>query len=55
MNRFVEWYRENQNEITWFIIGFLVMGGLNDFSKGDLIGAGIAWGLAFVNYKLNKL
>ena len=44
------WYLRNYTEITWFLIGFLVMAGLSDLGKGDLGGALLSWGLAVVNY-----
>jgi hypothetical protein len=54
MNKFIQWYRDNYTEITWFIIGFLVWQGLNDLRYGNYSGALISFGLAFVNYILNK-
>ena len=44
------WYVRNYSQITWFLIGFLVMAGLSDLGKGDLSGALLSWGLAVVNY-----
>jgi hypothetical protein len=44
----------NATEITWFLIGFLVMAGLQDLSTGNYIGALISFGLAYINYSLNK-
>jgi hypothetical protein len=54
MNKFRQWYTNNAKEITWFIIGFLVMAGLQDLSVGNYIGALISFGLAYINYALNK-
>ena len=53
MNVIRDWYLKNQNEITWFLIGFLVMAGLQDLSVGNYVGALVAFGLAYINYKLN--
>jgi hypothetical protein len=53
MNKFRQWYLNNQQEITWFLIGFLVMAGLQDLRVGDYVGAVISFGLAYINYKLN--
>ena len=47
---FRRWYFSNYSQITWFLIGFLVMAGLSDLSKGDLPGAILSFGLALVNY-----
>jgi hypothetical protein len=54
MNKFRQWYMQNAIEITWFIIGFLVMAGLQDLSVGNYIGALISFVLAYINYLLNK-
>jgi hypothetical protein len=54
MNSFKQWYLTNQTEITWFLIGFLVLAGLQDLSIGNYIGAALSFGLAYINYALNK-
>ena len=54
MNSFRQWYLRNAKEITWFLIGFLVMAGLQDLSVGNYVGALLSFGLAWVNYALNK-
>ena len=53
MNKFRQWYLNNAKEITWFLIGFLVMAGLQDLSVGNYVGASVSFILAFINYKLN--
>jgi hypothetical protein len=53
MNRFKQWYLINQKEITWFLIGFLTLDGLQALGRGDYVGAAISFGLAYINYKLN--
>jgi hypothetical protein len=50
LENFRRWYLRNYSEITWFLIGFLVMAGLSDASQGDTSGAVLSFGLAFVNY-----
>jgi hypothetical protein len=54
MNGLVSWYTRNYTQITWFIIGWLAMCTLVDFSKGDW--AGVAFDLALItlNYFLWK-
>jgi len=52
MNSFRQWYLNNAKEITWFVIGFLVMAGLQDLSIGNYGGATISFVLAYINYKL---
>ena len=52
MNIFIQWYLRNLKEITWFLVGFLVMAGLQDLSIGNYTGAMISFVLAYINYKL---
>jgi hypothetical protein len=54
MNSFRQWYLTNQTEITWFLIGFLTMLGFQDLGGGNYIGAAVSFGLAWINYTLNK-
>jgi len=54
MNNIRAWYLKNQTEITWFLIGWLVLAGVQDLSYGNYVGAAISWGLAYINYKLNN-
>ncbi len=50
LDNFRQWYLRNYTEITWFLIGFLIMAGLVDFGQGDYVGALLCLGIAFVNY-----
>ena len=50
MEKFRQWYLRNYNEITWFLIGFLIMGALVDLGQQDYVGALLCLGIAFVNY-----
>ena len=52
MNKFKLWYLRNQTEITWFLMGWLVLSGIQDLSQANYIGATISFGLAYINYKL---
>lgn len=54
MNKFRAWYLRNQVEITWFLIGWLVLGGLYDFGRGEYVNAVILWVLAAINYVFAK-
>ena len=47
---FRRWYLRNYTEITWFLIGFLVMDGLVAFGNHNYGDALLSWGLAAVNY-----
>ncbi len=50
LERFRLWYLRNYTEITWFLIGFLVMSGFSSIGHGDYVGALISWGIALINY-----
>lgn len=54
MNKFREWYITNANEITWFLIGFLIAGGIESLAKGHYGNAALGFGIAYVNYIMNK-
>jgi hypothetical protein len=50
MNKFRAWYLRNQTEITWFLIGWLALGGLYDFLRSEYVGAIVLWSIAVINY-----
>ena len=52
--RFRNWYLDNYTEITWFLIGFLVMDALVQFGRGNWGGVIISLGLAVLNYIFAK-
>lgn len=54
LDNFRLWYLRNYTEITWFLIGFLVMAGLTDLGEGNYTGAVISFGVAYVNYIFTK-
>lgn len=54
LDRFRSWYLRNQNEITWFLIGFLIAAALNSFSRGEYADMTFSLALAFANYYLNR-
>lgn len=54
LDNFRNWYIRNYTEITWFIIGFLIMAGFQDLGQGNYTGAVISFGLAWVNYIFSK-
>lgn len=54
MNKIRDWYLRNYTEITWFLIGFLIMGGLVDLGESNYIGAIISFGVAYINYLFVK-
>lgn len=54
MNKIRAWYMRNYEAITWFLIGWLVLGGIYDFGRGNYTGAVVLWVLALVNYVFVK-
>jgi hypothetical protein len=54
LDNFRLWYLRNYTEITWFLIGFLVMSGLVDLGDGNYTGAVISFGIAYINYIFSK-
>ena len=54
LNKFRAWYLRNYEAITWFIIGWLALGGLVNFGRGDYLSAVVLWGIAVLNYSFVK-
>ena len=54
MSKIYEWYLSNSTEITWFIIGVCTFSGLDSLARENYSGAAINFGLAYLNYYLNK-
>jgi hypothetical protein len=54
MENFRLWYLRNATEITWFIIGWMTISGLDSLAKGDYVNMCISWSLAGVNYMLYR-
>ena len=50
LDNFRAWYLRNQIQITWFLIGWLCLGGVYDFGRGDYASAGLLWAIALVNF-----
>lgn len=55
MNKFTQWYVDNQDAITWFLIGTLTVTGLHELASGDYVWAAVSFGLAAVNYVLRRV
>ena len=53
MNSIKAFFLKNQKEITWFLIGFMTLSGLEDLGHGNYVGALISFALVYINYKLN--
>ncbi len=54
MNKVVQWYQNNRNEITWFVIGTCTITGLTALAHKDYSGAMLNLGIAYLNYMMNK-
>lgn len=54
MNKFRNWYMTYSNEITWFLIGMLVTGGIDSLARGNYGSAALGFVIAYLNYILNK-
>ena len=54
MNKFRQWYLENGTEITWFLIGWLVLASLEALGREQYGTAVIDLALAYFNYYMNK-
>ena len=50
LERFRQWYLDNATEITWFIIGAMIMSGMIYFSQGQYVNALISFAIAGANY-----
>lgn len=45
-----QWYGENNVEITWFVIGILLMATLDSLAKGQYWEAGVNFIILIINY-----
>ena len=52
MNKFREWYVRNQDEITWFIIGWISLTIIDDLIAHNYIWAAINFVILYINYQL---
>jgi hypothetical protein len=55
MNSIKRWYVNNQDAITWFIIGVLVVSCLDNLGRRDYIWAAFDAAIVYVNYKLRNV
>lgn len=55
ITQFKNWYVRNQDAITWFIIGWLAFGMLDNVVKQEYIWAAVQAVLIWGNYKLSKV
>jgi hypothetical protein len=54
MSKFRAWYVEYQDEISWFLIGWLAFAGIDNFIDGKYVWAAVNAVLVYANYKMSK-
>ena len=54
MEKIRQWYLRNYEAITWFLIGFLTLSGLQELSRGQYLSALISFVLVAINYAFLK-
>lgn len=54
LERFRNWYLDNAVEITWFIIGAMIMSGMIYFGQGMYVNALISFAIAWANWYFNR-
>lgn len=54
MRQFLDWYYDNFEAITWFIMGFLTMGGIVRLEHGQYDEALLEFVLVGINYWMLK-
>lgn len=54
MNKIKIWLITHHQEITWFLIGWLSMAGLEQLTKQEYANALIDFGLVFLNYHMSR-
>ncbi len=50
LERFRHWYMANAKEITWFIIGAMIMSGLIYLGQQQYLNAAISFAIAWANW-----
>ena len=54
MNKFRTWYVEYQDEISWFLIGWLSLTAANCFIEQKYTWSAVSAVLVYANYKMSK-
>jgi hypothetical protein len=54
LERFRHWYLDNAVEITWFVIGAMIMSGLIYFGQEQYLNAVLCWFVAAGNWYFNR-
>jgi len=48
------WFARNGYKVTWFIVGWCALAGVNALFAGHLLSALFSFGLAYLNYILGS-
>jgi hypothetical protein len=51
MAKFRQWYLTYQSEITWFLNGLMLYGGIDSLTRGDYGRAVINFVFMYINYR----
>jgi hypothetical protein len=54
-DKFRTWMYINSVQVTWFLIGLFTAFGIRDLDISNWVGAGLNFGLAYINYLLRKI
>jgi hypothetical protein len=54
-DKFRMWMVLNSVQVNWFLTGLFTAFGIDALGTGNLVGAAINFGLAWVNYALRKI
>jgi hypothetical protein len=54
LERFRQWYLYNSVEITWFVIGAMIVSGLIYVGNGMYLNAAISFAIAWANWYFNR-
>jgi hypothetical protein len=54
MNAFRQWYLDNAVQITWFVIGAMIMSGMIYVVNGMYLNAAISFAIAWANWYFNR-
>jgi hypothetical protein len=55
LDKFKQWYNENDIQVTWFLIGVLVTAGLDSLATQSYGQALLFFMLAWINWKLRHV
>jgi hypothetical protein len=54
MDNFIEWYRKNILQISWFIIGWMTLQGIDALVHGQYLDSAVAFFLVGLNFAMSN-